>query len=290
MIDAPVELAFGAGMAAAFNPCGFALLPAYVSFFLGAGDASSGVAGSQPRRVARALAVGAAVTAGFVATFGAAGILIAHASVRVSSWSPYVSVVIGLGLAVLGVAMLRGLELKVPLPRFQKGGGTRGLWSMTLFGISYATVSLTCTLPIFLAAVTTTFRSANVISGVATFVAYALGMGAVLMVLTLALALSRESIVARMRRAQAWIGRVSGGLLVVAGLYVAYYGYYDIQLNRNADVAQGPVAWVTRWSGEVTTWISDTGALRLGLVAAAVVGAALGAASFRRLRRRSRRG
>lgn len=270
MIDAPLEIAFGAGMAAAFNPCGFALLPAYLAFFLGTdGDHDSPTL----RRVGRALAVGGAVSAGFVAVFALAGLLITQASVAVTAWTPYLAVLIGLGLAGLGVAMLRGYEPSLSLPRLSAGGKTRGLGSMAVFGISYATVSLTCTLPIFLATVSTTFRTADLASGMATFLVYALGMGAVLMVLTLAVALSRQSLVARMRRVTAWIHRISGALLVVAGVYVAYYGYYDIQINRDADVEAGPVAWVTRWSGEVSTWISDVGAVRLGLTAALTVGA-----------------
>ena len=35
MIDAPLGLAFAAGLVATINPCGFAMLPAYLSFFLG---------------------------------------------------------------------------------------------------------------------------------------------------------------------------------------------------------------------------------------------------------------
>ena len=35
MIDAPLAYAFGVGMVATFNPCGFAMLPAYLSYFLG---------------------------------------------------------------------------------------------------------------------------------------------------------------------------------------------------------------------------------------------------------------
>ena len=42
MIDAPFALAFAAGTVAAFNPCGFALLPAYLGWFLGAEDAADG--------------------------------------------------------------------------------------------------------------------------------------------------------------------------------------------------------------------------------------------------------
>ncbi len=62
VIDAPLALAFSAGMVATVNPCGFAMLPAYLSFFLGL----EGGADDEDRRagVARALAVGAAVTAG----------------------------------------------------------------------------------------------------------------------------------------------------------------------------------------------------------------------------------
>ena len=39
-MDARLALAFSAGMVATVNPCGFALLPAYLSYFLGLEDAS----------------------------------------------------------------------------------------------------------------------------------------------------------------------------------------------------------------------------------------------------------
>ncbi|MCZ3385906.1 MAG: cytochrome c biogenesis protein CcdA, partial [Actinomycetia bacterium] len=83
-------VALTAGMVAAFNPCGFALLPAYLVLFLGdqAGARSTS-------SVLRALVVGVAVTAGFVAVFGLAGILIAGFAVQVSAWTPYATVVVG---------------------------------------------------------------------------------------------------------------------------------------------------------------------------------------------------
>ena len=34
MIDAPLAAAFTAGMVATVNPCGFAMLPAYLTFFM----------------------------------------------------------------------------------------------------------------------------------------------------------------------------------------------------------------------------------------------------------------
>jgi len=106
-------------------------------------------------------------------------------------------------------------------------------------------------------------------------------MGAVLMALTLAVALARRSLVSGMRRALPYVARASGALLVVAGAYVAYYGWYEIAVSRDVDAPAGPVAFVTGLSGDVSTWVQGTGTVRIGLLAGAVVGVAL-IVAFRR--------
>lgn len=60
-MGAPLALAFAAGLLAAFNPCGFALLPAYLAYFIGvAGDDRP----SPLRATGRALAVSGTLTLG----------------------------------------------------------------------------------------------------------------------------------------------------------------------------------------------------------------------------------
>ena len=59
MFNGPFALAITAGMVATVNPCGFALLPAYLAAFVGLED-RPGRLGS----VGRALAVSAVLTAG----------------------------------------------------------------------------------------------------------------------------------------------------------------------------------------------------------------------------------
>jgi len=282
---APLALAFTAGLIAAFNPCGFALLPAYLSYFVGLEDRASAV--DRPS-VARPLVVGATVTAGFVAVFGTAGVAVTAFSLRVQTWSPWLSIVIGSALAVLGVAMLRGFQPKLALPTLSAGTKGRGLGAMFAFGVSYATVSLSCTLPVFLAAVATTFQDTSFGAGVATFVAYALGMGAVLMVLTVALALARRSMVARLRQVLPMVQRLSGGLLLIAGAYVAYYGWYEIQINRGRDVVAGPVDFVTDASGTVSNWVAETGGVRLGVIIAVLLVAIVAATTALRTTQRRR--
>lgn len=99
-------------MVTAFNPCGFALLPGYLALFLGdqAGARSTS-------SVMRALAVGAAVTAGFVAVFGLAWILISGFAVQASAWTPYATVVVGPFLVGLGIWLVSCHDFPAALPR-----------------------------------------------------------------------------------------------------------------------------------------------------------------------------
>ncbi len=270
MIDAPLALAFTAGMVATVNPCGFAMLPAYLAFFLGLEGPEDDRAG-----VTRALAVGAAVTLGFVAVFAAIGALISHLSLAVDDWFPQMTIVVGVLLVALGIAMLAGFELRVALPHIERGGRDRTVVSMFVFGVSYAVASLSCTLPIFLSVVAGTFSRSNAVSGIAMYVMFALGMGLVLTVLTLGLALARRSVVHRIRSVLPVISRVAGGLLVVAGTYFTWYGIYELRIRDDPRTEAGPVDTVTGWSADITAWVEDIGAVRLGLVLGIVVCAAL---------------
>ena len=69
VIDAPLALAFASGMVATVNPCGFAMLPAYLGYFLGLEGQDRDVQAS----VSRSLGVGLSVSAGFLVVFGLAG-------------------------------------------------------------------------------------------------------------------------------------------------------------------------------------------------------------------------
>src|SRR5438128_8471152 len=64
-----VSFAFVAGTVATVNPCGFALLPAYLARRVGAEDGTRRSADA----VSRALLVGAVTTAGFMLVFGTIG-------------------------------------------------------------------------------------------------------------------------------------------------------------------------------------------------------------------------
>jgi cytochrome c-type biogenesis protein len=267
VIDAPLALAFTTGMVATVNPCGFAMLPAYLSFFIGIEDRNE----DDPRAsVWRALVVGLAVTIGFAATFAVVGLVVSRVTRSVYDVAPWISLVIGAALVVFGIALLAGFEFNVRTPRLDRGGKTRGLLSMGLFGVSYAVASLGCELPIFLAAISGVFGR-GLTSGIAYFIAFALGFGVILVSLTVALAMARQSLVHGLRRVLPFVSRIAGGLLVVTGAYVAWYG--SVEIRNNADDAT--VTKVTDWSARLADSITRSWNLLAVVLAAVVVGAAV---------------
>ncbi len=268
MLEGPFALAFGAGMVATINPCGFAMLPAYLSYFLGSDDHDSGTAtrASDPG-LGRAAVVGTCVTAGFVVVFALVGSIISNLSRALLDYVPYVTVVIGFALIALAIAMLFGFEPVLRLPKLEKGTGSRELGSMFVFGVSYAVASLGCTISPFLAVTATTFRHQSFASGVATFAMYGLGMGVVVISLTVYTALARNGLVRWLRRAMPYVNRVAAVLLLLSGAYITYYGIYEIRANRSDTVVDDPVvSYFTELQGRVSTWVQNVGAVRLGLL------------------------
>lgn len=222
----PLGFAFGAGMVSSVNPCGFAMLPAYLGLYLGA-DEKEGPKASPVRRLGRALLVGGTVTAGFVLLFGLAGGVIGGGARAVVNLIPWLGLAIGVFLAIAGAWLLGGGKLYSGFAARAASGmggvnqmGARGYF---LFGISYGTASLSCTLPIFLAVVGTSLAVGGLLAALGQFVLYALGMGLVIVLLTLAIALFKGAMVGALRKALPHIQPISAGLMVLAGSYIVFY-------------------------------------------------------------------
>lgn len=231
-------LALTAGLVAAINPCGFALLPVYLTLLI-VGDDSP----SRTTAIRRALGATAAMTAGFVAVFGTVGLVISPIASLLYRYVPWFTVGFGLLLVLLAGWLIAGRTLPSFGLRPARGPKVRrSAWSMTLFGGAYALASLSCTIAPFLAIVASSFRAGSVLTGVGLFIAYATGMGLLVGVAALAVALARPSAVTRLRRFGPALSRLAGMVLLLAGGYVAYYGWYELRGNVDdpiIDAAQG---------------------------------------------------
>ncbi|GAA1589735.1 cytochrome c biogenesis CcdA family protein [Actinomadura kijaniata] len=273
-----LSLALAAGLVAAFNPCGFALLPSYLALLVAAPGAGG---------VWRALRLSAAMTAGFVVVFGAFGLVVTVATTSVQEYLPWVTIVVGAVLLGLGVRLLAGRELTVRVPRLRVGRVDGSVPALFGYGASYAVASLSCTIAPFLA-VTGVAAGGTVGDGVLAFVAYGAGMGLVVGLLSMMVALARGAVVARTRRVLPYVSRASGALLAPAGLYVAYYGWYELRVNAGGAADDPVVGAVTGAQGAVTGWLESVGAgwVAVAFVACAAAGWAAGRAARRRARDR----
>jgi cytochrome c biogenesis protein CcdA len=265
------------GMVATVNPCGFAMLPAYLSYFMGIDGRGEEQGDAGLRRAAR---VALAVSAGFLVVFALAGTLVKASSLPVYEYAPWISVVIGAGLVALGVAMLAGWEPTVRWLPTPTGGQQRArtLRAMFVFGVSYAVASIGCTLPTFLIAVSGTMERKTFLDGIVVFGLYAAGMSLVLTALTVSMALARTSVLRLLRSAQPYIHSISAVLVTLAGIYVAYYGVLELRTYhaKGGNVpSSGLVDRVTEWSGSISDWIDSVGAVQIGVIVAAALGLGL---------------
>lgn len=276
-------LAFAAGMIAALNPCGFAMLPAYLALVV------NGEQTSRPRAVGRALTATAAMAVGFLTVFGLFGLLTVSAASTVQQYAPYLTLVVGVILVALGLWLLSGRELTALSWNSARLGSrwtpTTRLGSMFGYGVGYAVASLSCTIGPFLAVTGSSLRTGSLLDGVLVYVAYAAGITLVVGVLAVAVALANSALIDRIRRVLPYLNRISGAVLIVVGLYVGYYGLYEIRLFHGGGSAQDPIIGAAgRIQRALAGWVYQHGAWPW-LLAVGLLTVAGGALWVRRRRR-----
>ncbi len=261
MTTATLALALGAGLLAALNPCGFALLPAWMGLVL-QGTGESGAV----RASARAVLMAAQMTLGFVLVFLTFAVVAVPLTLSLERFLPWATVVVGLMLVGLGVWLLRGHEFGLAVPGRRAVTPGSGRWSMVAYGVGYALASLSCTVGPFLAVLASTTRSGGVGPAVLVVLAYTAGMGLLVTVLAVAVATARTALVVRMRRLTSVVGRASGVLLLVAGAYVAWYGAYEVRVLGGAGTSDPVVDVALTVQAGLARTAVEVGPVRLLLV------------------------
>ncbi|MCZ6539951.1 MAG: cytochrome c biogenesis protein CcdA [Chloroflexi bacterium] len=245
----PFGIAFIAGMVATVNPCGFVMLPAFLTMYLtdqqGASASGTGRSGRSAVGIARsltkALYVSAALGAGFVILFGGVGLAIsAGAQSFFVTIFPWVGFFLGFVMAALGAYLFAGGKLYNN--RAQSAAARIGTASDTsvkgyfLFGVSYGVASLSCTLPIFLGIVGISIAGTGIAAATGQFIAYALGMTFVITVLTIAIAIFKGALVNEIRKVMPYIQPISAGILILVGGYLIFYWLTEGDISRSLGV------------------------------------------------------
>jgi cytochrome c biogenesis protein CcdA len=278
-----VVFAYGAGLLATVNPCGFAMLPAFLGFYIG-GDTEAETL-SPYNRAAQGVRVGAAVSAGFGAVFTIVGLAVTAGLRQLLSVVPWVAVVLGVAFTIMGAAMIGGRHIGLAAAqRVQVDTHQRSYSRMVAFGAAYAFASLSCTLAVLLSVIAQALATDNLAQLVAVFAAYAAGAATLLMALALSAAFAKQGLTAKVRGILPIATRLGGAVLALSGLYLIAYWLPSL---LGSDARNPLAAPVEAASSTISVWLSDNTGLAAFVGAALVVSAATTTAT-RRLRRRDR--
>lgn len=215
-----VGLAFSAGMVAFFNPCSYALLPAYISYYLGKSSEEKETK-SVLRRGLEGVRVGIEVTLGFLSVFVAIGVLISLVSSEIGAYLSWL--ILGVGIVLMSLGTLWLLNFKISFPHalnvLDRGKHT----SFYLFGISYALGSAACVLPIFLSVILSALTTGGFLPGLLVFLSYALGMGMMMIGTAIAVALSKNVLLEHFKKMMKYVRKAGAIILIAAGIYLIYF-------------------------------------------------------------------
>ncbi len=216
--------AFAAGAAAFLNPCGVALLPAYVALYLGVEPGSIPRGGLAPLFLAlRAALLGLLATAGFMAVFLAAGAVMGLAGLWLIRYVPLLALALGAASLSLGLLLAAGRAPwtpRVALDPSRLAG--RGVKYFPLFGVAYAVASLSCTAPIFIY-VALQALAAGGLTAAAVLAAYSLGMGSAMTVFTLLVTFASGAVRPLLAVLSRHYHKLAGLAIAAGGAYIVYW-------------------------------------------------------------------
>jgi cytochrome c biogenesis protein CcdA len=259
-------LSFGSGLLAAVNPCGFVLLPTYLMYFLGV----TGRPGTQQASVKRALLVSGALSAGFMSVFVLVGGITRLFTDWINQNAKYVALLIGIALIILGIAMLFGYRLPFTTPKLDPGQRDRTVFSMFVFGIAYAVASIGCTIGPFSATVLGTIDTEGFGQGIVAIGLYGIAMSLLVTTLTVSLALAQGGLLKVLRGGMKYVEIASAVVMILSGLFLAWYWLNDIRRNYSDGVTGNVLTWQER----LQQWI-DSNRTPLAVVFSIVVVAAV---------------
>jgi cytochrome c biogenesis protein CcdA/PKD repeat protein len=210
-----LPLIFTSGALALLSPCGFPLLPGYISYYLG-----------RRSSVERAVSGGVACTLGLVSVFSIIGIGVSLLGSLVTQYILALELIAGILAVLMGISMV--LDVKFPLIQISKAPRQKGLSGLFVYGIAYGLATLGCSAPIFFSTLFYAISSGGLIQGILTFMIYALGMGLPILIITLLVAKTKSALINRIMKVMPWFQRISSVILIVTGIYlISYYYVYS---------------------------------------------------------------
>jgi cytochrome c biogenesis protein CcdA len=204
-----ITFAFTAGIISIFSPCGYALLPGYISYYLGFDFT-----------IKRGIYGGIACTLGLVTVFSTIGVLASILGSILKQIIPLLDLLAATVIIIIGATLL--LEVQLPILFVNVDPlKTKGLPGLYIFGIVFGLASVGCSGPIFVSVFIHSITK-GLVNGLVIFIAYAMGMGIPLVITSVLVGLAKDYLIIKIRKITPKIHRLSGIVLILIGVYLTY--------------------------------------------------------------------
>lgn len=214
-----VYFSFIQGVLAFLAPCAVALLPGYIVAFISRDSQKNP---GRIRRLYRGLKLALLSILGILAVYAVAGVLIIVAAQVLKDYMMWITIGMGAVLIVLGIFMVLGKDISFSINMNNPTDRTEAIEAF-VFGIAYAIGALGCLFPLFLVVATQAMAAPTIWMGASYIGAYFIGISGMMIATILLSTFAKDLLMKYLRKILPHMERVTGGLLILAGIYVIYY-------------------------------------------------------------------
>jgi cytochrome c-type biogenesis protein len=212
---AELALSFGLGVAANLNPCVLPLYPGFLSYISSKPEIKNQ---EKFTRLAGFLVIG-----GVFLFMGIIGLITATLGLSIGQFVGVVSPVAFAILIILGVMLLFNIKLTKFLPQWKTPILKNPYSSSIMFGLAYGPIVIPCNAPLVFAVFAYAAGVAGFLNQFALFIAFGLGLGLPLFVLSFVSAANSNQLILKFVKYHTPINRVAGSVLILLGLYELIY-------------------------------------------------------------------
>jgi cytochrome c biogenesis protein CcdA len=246
-----LSLVFAAGVFATFNPCGFAMLPAYMTMLLTSQRKSE----SLPKLIVKALQFAILMALGIISVFAIFAVAIFPISTSIQAYLPIATITIGALLIFVGIATLSGKSPYLKKLWSPNTAPSARLKSLYLYGVTFALGSVSCTIGPLLAA-TSKALELTFVESLRIYLIYASGISVTIAVLAL-IALFSQATLGRIRKSMKIIEKISSLFLILVGFYLIIFGLYETKFANWVDPLHSVIDQVFSLQGHVVSFVNS---------------------------------
>lgn len=246
-----LSIVFAAGVFATFNPCGFAMLPAYMTMLISSQRESE----SLPKLIGKALQFAVLMALGIITIFALFAVVIFPISTSIQAYLPIATITIGLLLIAVGVATLSGRSPYLRKLWSPNTAPSTRLKSLYLYGVTFALGSVSCTIGPLLAA-TSKALELTFSESLRIYLVYALGISVTIAILAL-ITLYSQATLGKIRNSMKIIERISSAFLIIVGLYLIIFGLYETKYRDLVEPLHLVINQVFSLQGHVVSFINS---------------------------------